>query len=388
MASKGLDFTPMIIDSHAYCFEPADSPRGYADSREHLLEVQMSYARHHQPAFRISDRVEGPSDVLDPRADGDLEALPDVNFRVDRAAGRVLWDYQGETYTKHYYPPNLRNLEFTPDSLIGEMDYAGVDMTLLHTNAMLGRSNEYQAECVRRFPDRLLSMAAVDERMIHSDVDSVIESVTAAVQDLGLHAIKFSAGGYIVSDEPWDSGPYAPFWEAVSTLGVPVFFTLVTGPARAREAGPDPEGQRGYLSEQRILMRLMERYPEMLCSLTHGFPWRVYLDGDRIAVPDDIWVPFENPNLSLEVCFPVRIGDIFDYPYRQVWPTMEAMVERIGPGQLMYGTDMPFQNRFCTYRQSRHWLERQFAPSTGLSDDDLALIMGGTAARVLGVGGQ
>ena len=102
-------------------------------------------------------------------------------------------------------------------------------------------------------------------------------------------------------------------------------------------------------------------------------------------MPDDIWKPFENPNLSLEVCFPVRIGDIFDYPYREVWPTMEAMVERIGPGQLMYGTDMPFQNRFCTYRQSRDWLERHFASSTGLTSDDLALIMGGTAARVLGV---
>ena len=378
----------MIIDSHAYCFEPADSPRGYADSREHLREVQMSHARHHQPAFRIRDRVEGPSDVLDPRADGDLDALPDLNFRIDRAAGRVLWDYQGDTYTKHYYPPNLRNLEFTPDSLIGEMDHAGIDWTLLHTNAMLGRSNEYQAECVRRYPDRLLSMAAVDEKLIHTDVDSVIESVTMAIRDLGLHAIKFNANGYIVSDEPWDGGPYAPFWEAVSTLGVPVFITLVTGPARAREAGPDPEGQRGYLGEQRILMRLMERYPQMVFSVTHGFPWRVYLDGERISLPDDIWAPFENPNLSLEVCFPVRIGDIFDYPYREVWPTMEAMVERIGPGQLMYGTDMPFQNRFCTYRQSRDWLERHFASSTGLTDDDLALIMGGTAARVLGMTGE
>ena len=123
----------------------------------------------------------------------------------------------------------------------------------------------------------------------------------------------------------------------------------------------------------------------MLCSITHGFPWRVYLDGDRIALPDEIWEPFENPNLSLEVCFPVRIGDIFDYPYCEVWPTMEAMVERIGPRQLMYGTDMPFQNRFCTYRQSRDWLERHFAPSVGLSESDVALIMGGTAARVLGV---
>ena len=174
------DSVPMIIDSHAYCFGPADSPRGYADLREHLREVQMSHARHHQPAFRIRDRVEGPSDVLDPRADGDLDALPDLNFRVDRSAGRVLWDYQGETYTKHYYPPNLRNLEFTPDSLIGEMDHAGIDWTLLHTNAMLGRSNEYQAECVSRYPDRLLSMAAVDEKLIHTDVDSVVESVTMA----------------------------------------------------------------------------------------------------------------------------------------------------------------------------------------------------------------
>ena len=154
---------------------------------------------------------------------------------------------------------------------------------------------------------------------------------------------------------------------------MPVFFTLSTGPARTSEARPDTYGRESYIGELRILMRLMERYPHMLCSITHGFPWRVYLEGDRINLPDEIWEPFENPNLSLEVCFPVRIGDIFDYPYREVWPTMEAMVERIGPGQLMYGTDMPFQNRFCTYRQSRDWLERHFAPSVGMNNQDLAL---------------
>ena len=375
----------MIIDSHAYCFEPADSPRGYASGEEHLRWVQKAQASHHQPAFRLRDRVEGPSEVLDPNK-GDLDGLPDVNFRIDRASGRVLWDHQGETYTKHFYPPNLRNLEFTPDSLIGEMDYAGIDKVLLHTNAMLGRSNEYQAECVGQYPDRILSMALIDERQIHSDVDTVIAGVTTAIRDLGLHAIKFGSAGYTVSDEPWDGGPYAPFWEAVSTLGVPVFFTLSTGPARASEAHPDDYGRENYIGELRILMRLMERYPDMLCSITHGFPWRVYMDGDIITLPEEIWEPFENPNLSLEVCFPVRIGDIYDYPYREVWPTMEAMVERIGPRQLMHGTDMPFQNRFCTYRQSCGWLERHFAPATGLSDDDLALIMGGTAARLLGVG--
>ena len=71
----------MIIDSHAYCFEPADSPRGYASSEEHLKWVQASHAVHHQPAFRIRDRALGPSDVLAPEGRRDLSNLPDVRFR-------------------------------------------------------------------------------------------------------------------------------------------------------------------------------------------------------------------------------------------------------------------------------------------------------------------
>ena len=377
----------MIVDSHAYCFEPADSPRGYANSAEHLRIVQQAHARHHQPAFRLADRQEDPSDVLDPQGKGSLDDLPSLDFRIDKAAGRVLWDYRGHTYTKHFYPPNLRNLEFTPHSLIAEMDYANIDKVLLHTNSMLGRSNQYQAECVLQYPDRILSMAQIDERRIHTDVDAVIGEVMEAVHGLGLGALKFGSQGYTVSPEPWDRGAYTPFWDAISTLGVPVFFTLSTGPRRASEAAPDPEQQRGYLDELRILSKLMFRYSKMLCSITHGFPWRVYLDGGRIRLPDAIWEPFENPNLSIEVCFPVRVGDIFDYPYEEVWPVMADMVERIGPDRLLYGTDMPFQNRFCTYRQSRHWIERRFAPSTGLPPDDLARIMGGAAARVLGIRG-
>ena len=71
-------------------------------------------------------------------------------------------------------------------------------------------------------------------------------------------------------------------------------------------------------------MRWMERYPDAVCSLTHGFPWRTFLNDaqDAIELPDEIWEPFSNPNVSIEVCFPVRLGDIFEYPYREVWPTL------------------------------------------------------------------
>ena len=373
----------MIIDSHAYCFEPADSARGYASADEHLGWVQRGQARHHQPAFRTRDRAPGSSSVLAPKGDIGMSELPDLNLRVDHATGRIVWTVDAEDYTKHYYPPNLRSCEFTSHSLIGEMDYAGVDIALLHTNPMLGRDPAYQAECVRLFPDRLRSMVPIDEWRIPGEMDAVVGELASAVAGGGLHAVKFNPNTYRVSPDPWDDGIYRPFWEAATSLNVPIFFSLHTGPGQfGWEATPDLQG--GFLGELRILMRWMERYPDTICSITHGFPYRTFLEGDRIVFPDAVWEPFDNPNLSIEVCFPVRIGDMFDFPYREVWPTLEEMVERIGADRLMWGTDMPFQNRFCTYRQSRDWIEKYCG---FLSPEDLSMIMGGTAARVLGLDG-
>ena len=59
------------------------------------------------------------------------------------------------------------------------------------------------------------------------------------------------------------------------------------------------------------------------------------------------------------------------------------MVENIGADRLLWGTDMPFQNRFSTYRQSREAIER-YSPAF-LDSDQIAALMGGTAARLLGI---
>ncbi|MDP6453463.1 MAG: amidohydrolase family protein, partial [SAR202 cluster bacterium] len=301
--------------------------------------------------------------------------------RVNKPRGRVVWNYEGEEYTKYFFPPNLRDGEYTPFSLTCEMDYAGVDVALLHTNPMLGRSSAYQAECIRRFPDRFRSMAPVDEWRIHDDIDSVIRELEESINTHGLHAIKFNANGYKVSPDPWDDGVYRPFWEAATALNVPIFISLSMGPG-SKSWVASQAAQNGYLNELKILMRWMERYPDTTTSITHGFPYRAFIDGDAIKLPDAVYEPFQNPKLSMEVCFPVRIGDMFDFPYREVMPTIQSMVERIGADRLLWGTDMPFQNRHCTYRQSRDHLEKH---CDFLSQDDLDLIMGGTAARILGL---
>jgi predicted TIM-barrel fold metal-dependent hydrolase len=373
----------MIVDSHVYCFEPVDRPAGHASAEEHLRWVQAAHARHHQPAWRVRDRAPAASTALDPDSPFELSKLPHVDFRVDHARGRVVWTIDGEDYTKQFFPPNLRNLEFTPHSLIAEMDYAAVDVALIHTDPMLGRESEYLAGCVQLYPDRLRSMAPVDEWRILSETDAVMDELTAAIITHQLHAIKFNAPlAYLNSAGLWDDGGYRPFWEAAVSLDVPIFFTLGTGPTEPGAKISIAEQRRGYLSELRTLIRWMERYPGAVCSLTHGFPWRVFLEGDRIKLPEAIWAPFQNPNCSLEVCFPVRLGDLFEYPYREVWPTFEEMLERVGADRLLWGTDMPFQSRFCTYRQSRSWIEKH---CSFLSEEDLSAIMGGTAARILGL---
>ena len=373
----------MIIDSHAYCFLPADDPRGYGTAGEHLRSVQASHALHHQPAWRVRDRGEAESTVLAPEGIRDLSALPDVDFRVDHQQGRVIWTIDGEDYTKQFYPPNLRHLEFTPHSLISEMDFADVDGALLHVDPMLVRDSSFVAECVAEYPQRLRGMALVDERRIADDPDQVIQELNTAITVHGLHAIKFHTPvAYGRGPEPWDDGPYRSFWQSAASLGVPVFFTMGCGPISHHASASKADLRSGYLDELNTLVRWMERYPQTVCSLTHGFHWRLYLEGDRLVVNDErLWEPFQNPNCNVEVCFAVRIGDVFDYPYTEARTVLEQMVEHVGADHLLWGTDMPFQNRFCTYRQSRAWIEKY---CTFLTPDDRAAIMGGTAARILG----
>lgn len=107
----------------------------------------------------------------------------------------------------------------------------------------------------------------------------------------------------IIDSHAWDDGFYRSFWEAATSLGVPIFFSLSTGPeARSWEA--TTQARDGYANELKILMRWMERYPDTIISITHGFPHRSFIEGDRIVLPDAVYEPFQNPNLTIEVCFP------------------------------------------------------------------------------------
>ncbi len=368
----------MIVDSHAYCFTAPDSAAGHPSAATHLELWQWAYAQHHQPAFRVRDRAPGNAGLLLERGENGGWRTADRAFRVDHERERLVWTVDGEEYTKVFLPPNT--LEFSPGNLVAEMDYAGIDWALLHVDATLSKDVGYLAACVRDYPDRLRSMAPVDEWRIAAEPDAVIAAAVDAIEVHGLHAFKVipeyayrADASQRIDDEAW-----RPFWDAVTALGVPIFFTL--GP---RPGATDP--RQGFLDEVWTVARWMDAYPNATVSITHGFPWRDLIVDDRIEVPASYWEPFrDRPNLSIEVSFPVRIGDVFDYPWVACQPVLAEMAERIGCDRLLWGTDMPFQNRFCTYRQSRDWIERY---ATFLDPAQLTALMGGTAARLLSIPG-
>jgi predicted TIM-barrel fold metal-dependent hydrolase len=367
----------MIVDSHVYCFTAPDTPAGHSSAQDHLEAWQLQYALHHQPAFRVRDRAAGDAQrLLDPSPGAPLRLAHGCNFRVDRTTARLVWTVAGEDFTKQQLPPNV--IEYPPGAIIAEMDYAGIDYGLIHADATLTKDVGYLASCVAAYPDRLRAMAPIDEARIPIHPDKAIRQAVDAVEVHRLHGLKIiPAYAYHQGlTQPIDDATWRPFWQAVSQLRVPVFFTL-----GARPGSADP--RQGFVDELWSLRRVLDRFPTLQASITHGYPWRAYLDGGRLQLTPEMWAPLQDTATYLEVGFPYRIGDLLPYPYDACWPVIDAMLHHLGPHRLIWGSDMPFQNRFCTYRQSRDYLEQHRPPF--LSAHDLAMIMGGNAARLLGL---
>ena len=126
----------------------------------------------------------------------------------------------------------------------------------------------------------------------------------------------------------------------------------------------------------------MERYPDSTVVMPHGLPWRTFMENDRIRFPDAIWDVFKTPRCNMQLLFPIQIGGIWEYPWKEVEPTVKECVGQIGADRLIWGTDMPMVARFCTYRQT---LDQYRVHCKFLADSEREAILGGTVARIMNI---
>ncbi len=373
----------MIYDGHAYCFPDQRGDGGFADPNEFRRHLQLGMAGHFQSAWRVEDRSPADSGgIVDLSRGLTFDNLRDADFRP-AGHGRFEWTVEGVDYAKQVMPPSVIDMTYTAENLVAEMDYAGVDMALLHRTPYLGISNEFIADSVRRFPSRLQGLAHVEEWLVQPEPAASIEKVGRAIGDLGLVGLQFLTNypALYGQMEPWDSPGFQPFWDAVAGLDVPVFFTL--GGWVGKAPASDAAHLEAYIEELRMVRRWMERYPDVAVVLTHGFSWRMFLDGDKLNPPDEVFdaAPVDNPNFYLQVMFPISLGKEWDYPMPQVRPTLEELVRRIGADRLIWGTDIPMVMRHFTYRQSLDFI-RLYCDF--LTTDEMDLFLGGNMVRLAG----
>ena len=106
-------------------------------------------------------------------------------------------------------------MSFSAESVVAQMDFAGVDMGLLHRTPYLGVGNEYIADCVKRFPNRLQGLAHVEEWLVQTQPDEAIWRLRRAINELELDGLQWLPGHMELygQSEPWDSEGFRPFWD-------------------------------------------------------------------------------------------------------------------------------------------------------------------------------
>jgi predicted TIM-barrel fold metal-dependent hydrolase len=99
-------------------------------------------------------------------------------------------------------------------------------------------------------------------------------------------------------------------------------------------------------------------------------------------IPEDAMATYRRDNLLLEIMFPISWGGVWDYPYPEAQALIRELRDTFGAAKLVWGSDMPNVERFCTYRQCVDYVRRH---CTFLSAAEKDLILGGNAAALIGL---
>lgn len=275
---------------------------------------------------------------------------------------------------------------------IAAMDAQGIDMEALSINPFwYGAGRDAAAEVIRIQNDALVEIRAANPERFTAFAtvalqfpDLAVEQLEHAVKRLGFRGV--GVGGSVAGEE-LASPRFDPFWAKCEELDVLVFLH----PQGTRELEPS-----GRLAGGGLLSNTIGNPLETTIALSH-----LIFDGtlDRhpglkiCAAHGGGFLPsYAHRSDAVCRCFPNRVGKLPKKPptaylrdgqlfFDTIVFTPEALrhlVAEVGAAQVMMGTDYPFP-----------WTSTEVElvmGTPGLSDTERAGILGGTAARLLGVG--
>jgi predicted TIM-barrel fold metal-dependent hydrolase len=361
----------MIIDSHAHIFTHWAGPGGHPSREIRWRYIQKNLTRPSAQIRRARDGAPADAGGLYRKGDNSWAGLrDDIAFRLG-PYGRLEFTLDGEDHYIQYMPVGMAQIEAPPELMLAQMDYAGVDHCVLQAGHSYGRMNDLNALAQRHYPDRFTGLCHVDEPV--ADTPTEMAELERAVKRLGLRGLYYNLDSFARHGFRWhfDDPRYDAFWEHVAGLDLPVFF----------EAPAVPEyDEASYVGNMARLDRLLTRFRATRWLLVMGPPASFFAPRGEWQLPDPVDRVLRCENLWIEVCFPIAWGGVWDYPYPEAQRLIRGLRDRYGAGKLVWGSDMPNVERFCTYRQCRDHVLRYCDFLTSVEKE---LVLGRNLAELL-----
>lgn len=258
----------------------------------------------------------------------------------------------------------------TGEKLIQTMDAAGIDKSVIlpvdrglifgESTVSIEEQNKQHSELSQKYPNRIIAFAGVDPRRKDS-----LQLFGKAVKEWGAKGLKLHPlSGFYLND----ASAY-PLYDKAQELGVPVLVHLGTDPPPWR----NKYGQPIYLDDVAI------DFPELQIIGAHmGGIWE----------NEAVQLASIHPNLYLDLSTKHRQLDKYPLEFYQ---GLRRVLDRLGPGKLMFGSDYPYLGYSQTEDQIR-WVKAftevpGWVGGAGLqfTDEEINGILGDNAARVVGV---
>jgi len=357
----------MIIDNHVHLFTDLGGNSEYKTEGIQLMYAQKMMSTHFLPLRRVDDySIINEQNLWDEDKPGP-EGRRNVNFRAG-GFGRYVWTVDGVDYSKQYMPVGMQKMVASPEFLIEQMNYVGVDKAVLQHGHTYGKLKNYYHKAVKKFPDRFIGLTQIDEPRAY--YEDQIGELHRAIDKLGLRGLFFDQGTNWVNNfkQNFDEEIYNPFWEEVDSLSIPVY-AEVTGSK--------------FLYELKGWESILEKHPDITLVITVGIPVKLILKDGKPYIPEIVHRLVTTYKVFLEVTYPITIiGKDSEYPYPEAQQIIKHLFDTFGPKKLIWGTDMPNVERFCTYGQALNFLKNH---CNFLSNSDKELILGKNVAKIFGL---